>query len=80
MLLLLLLMLVLVLVLMLGNGIPGRRGPVRPTTVELSLVGDAIGGEDVLEDVGVVGQRLDHLAMLVQSEIGGGDLVGVGFS
>lgn len=59
--------------------IPGA-GTVGFATLQLGFVGDAMGGQNVFEDIVFFAQRMHHVSMLLDGDIGGGNLLGIGLS
>lgn len=54
-----------------------RFRPVGLATLELALVGDAMRGQDLLEDIIFLSHGMDNLALLLDGDIGRGNLLGV---
>lgn len=59
--------------------IPGP-GTVGFATLQFGFVADAMCGQDLFEDVVFLGQGIHHVSMLLDGDIGGGNLLGVGLS
>ena len=59
--------------------IPGP-GTVGFATLQFGFVGDAMGGQDIFEDVVFFTQGMHHVSMLLDGDIGGGNLLGIGLS